>query len=75
MISLAAVFAASREILIHAKTRSPNERMIILALTLLISATVLIRGGDPTGTSCGVPGYAIKDEFNQMMNMASFIFI
>ncbi len=30
-----------------------------------IIADFMIQGGDPTGTGCGGPGYAIKDEFTR----------
>jgi peptidylprolyl isomerase len=30
-----------------------------------IIAGFMIQGGDPTGTGCGGPGYAIKDEFGR----------
>jgi peptidylprolyl isomerase len=30
-----------------------------------IIAGFMIQGGDPTGTGCGGPGYAIKDEFGK----------
>jgi peptidylprolyl isomerase len=30
-----------------------------------IIAGFMIQGGDPTGTGCGGPGYAIKDEFTR----------
>ena len=30
-----------------------------------IIAEFMIQGGDPTGTGCGGPGYAIKDEFTR----------
>jgi peptidylprolyl isomerase len=30
-----------------------------------IIAGFMIQGGDPTGTGCGGPGYAIKDEFSK----------
>jgi Peptidyl-prolyl cis-trans isomerase (rotamase) - cyclophilin family len=30
-----------------------------------IISSFMIQGGDPTGTGCGGPGYAIKDEFTR----------
>jgi peptidylprolyl isomerase len=30
-----------------------------------IISDFMIQGGDPTGTGCGGPGYAIKDEFTR----------